>query len=230
VCIIRVLAGAGQFRLMAVSGGAVRRSKQADRKPRQPMLWAAAAFAAGIVFGTYAWRPPVWWIVAALFFSFAAAYFLSAQRFWQTFTAKALALSFLFFLGALNIQLRARPDVSAENILAYADGREVPITAHVIAEGEIKASGYGGSMQRIDVVTEEVGFPAAEKREGWGSPVHPEAGVRLNIYAKETTVEGTDPAGGAMMHAFRYGERLRCLVKLRPPHNFRNPGAFDYES
>jgi competence protein ComEC len=30
------------------------------------------------------------------------------------------------------------------------------------------------------------------------------------------------------MHLFRYGERLRFPVKLYPPHNFRNPGAFDY--
>jgi competence protein ComEC len=29
---------------------------------------------------------------------------------------------------------------------------------------------------------------------------------------------------------FRYGERLRFLSKLNPPRNFRNPGAFDYES
>jgi competence protein ComEC len=29
-------------------------------------------------------------------------------------------------------------------------------------------------------------------------------------------------------HLFRYGERLRFPTKLYPPHNFRNPGAFDY--
>src|SRR5258708_12663804 len=31
------------------------------------------------------------------------------------------------------------------------------------------------------------------------------------------------------MRIFRYGERIRFFVKLRPPRNFRNPGAFDYE-
>jgi hypothetical protein len=31
------------------------------------------------------------------------------------------------------------------------------------------------------------------------------------------------------MRVFRYGERLRFPAKLRPPRNFRNPGAFDDE-
>ena len=31
------------------------------------------------------------------------------------------------------------------------------------------------------------------------------------------------------MRIFHYGERLRFPAKLRPPRNFRNPGAFDYE-
>jgi predicted membrane metal-binding protein len=30
------------------------------------------------------------------------------------------------------------------------------------------------------------------------------------------------------MRIFRYGERLRFPAKLRPQHDFRNPGAFDY--
>src|SRR5258708_22938226 len=31
------------------------------------------------------------------------------------------------------------------------------------------------------------------------------------------------------MRIFRYGERIRFFTKLRPPRNFRNPGAFEYE-
>ncbi len=30
-------------------------------------------------------------------------------------------------------------------------------------------------------------------------------------------------------HEFRYGDRIRFPTKLYRPHNFRNPGAFDYE-
>ena len=32
------------------------------------------------------------------------------------------------------------------------------------------------------------------------------------------------------MRIFRYGERFRFTATLRPPRNFRNPGAFDYET
>jgi uncharacterized protein DUF4131 len=32
------------------------------------------------------------------------------------------------------------------------------------------------------------------------------------------------------MRVFRYGERIRLLVKLKLPRKFRNPGAFEYQS
>jgi hypothetical protein len=33
---------------------------------RQPMLWAASVYAAGIVIGYYVWRAPVYWLVAGV--------------------------------------------------------------------------------------------------------------------------------------------------------------------
>jgi hypothetical protein len=32
-------------------------------------LWAALAYAAGLVIGIYAWRPPLWWMVAFIVFN-----------------------------------------------------------------------------------------------------------------------------------------------------------------
>ncbi|MGA1988485.1 MAG: hypothetical protein ABSG72_19610, partial [Candidatus Sulfotelmatobacter sp.] len=49
------------------------------KAPRQPMLWAAAAYSAGIVAGVYQWRPVLWWIVAAAAFIAAAAYFIQRR-------------------------------------------------------------------------------------------------------------------------------------------------------
>ncbi len=42
---------------------------------RQPMLWAALSYSLGIVAGAYLWRPALWWVLAAVAFGAAAAYF-----------------------------------------------------------------------------------------------------------------------------------------------------------
>ena len=33
---------------------------------RQPMLWAASIYGAGIMTGFYVWRPPLWWRIAGI--------------------------------------------------------------------------------------------------------------------------------------------------------------------
>jgi hypothetical protein len=55
------------------NSGPVARQKPAGR---QPLLWTALAFAAGIVTGVHAWRPPLWWVVAWIVFALSGAYLL----------------------------------------------------------------------------------------------------------------------------------------------------------
>jgi competence protein ComEC len=135
----------------------------------------------------------------------------------------ALALAAFVVLGALAIQLRGpRPAIDSK-AMAMADGREVVVTAHVIKEGEIRAERGRGMRQRIEVETEQF--------EADGERVLAQVGLRLNVYAKgampEPGVEYSEAEAGAM-RIFGYGELLRFPAKLRPPRNFRNPGAFDY--
>jgi competence protein ComEC len=187
----------------------------ARKPPRQPLLWAALAYGTGIVAGAYAWRPPLWWVVAALGFLAAGIYF-ARRRMWFAF---ALALGALFFLGALAIQLSKSQGALDNGILTFADGEEVLVTGHVMHEGEIREAGFGGWRQSVDVETEELTRGA--------STVTVRDGVRVSVYAKESAQE-YDERGGVPMRRFRYGERVRFLAKLRAPRNFRNPGAFDY--
>jgi competence protein ComEC len=169
------------------------------------------------VAGSHTWRPSSWWIFATLGFLAAGAYF-SRRRTWLGF---ALALGALFFVGALDIQLRNSVPLPGGEILAFADGHETFVIAHVMKEGEFRAGSYGGSRQSIDVETEEI-------RDG--VTVRPiQAGLRLGVYAKESDPEYEEDGGSSPMRKFRYGERVRFPVKLRAPRNFRNPGAFDYE-
>ena len=207
--------------------------------PRQPLFWAALAFALGLWTGVRTWRPPSWWVIALLAFVFAALWF-RAQRAWL---AKALSLGAWFLLGAFLIQVRGQsPDKlqrDASRILTVADGQEVTLTARVLREGYARAAGARQIREAIDVETEEI----ASQGERW--PVH--AGVRLTIYK---TVENSEP--GSSTHTviedqgpvnfndpmtrspddpmlFTYGTRLRIRAKLHPARNYRNPGAFDYE-
>jgi competence protein ComEC len=183
---------------------------------RQPLLWAALAFAAGIFAGTYVWRPPTWWLVAGVVFAMAAMYF--RQR--RVLAATVVGLCTLFVVGALTIQTRIpdAPDRSA--LLQFADGQGVLVTAYVTHEGTRRNDGFGGVRQVLDVETEQI---AAEDRE---FAIH--AGLRISFYSKE--VKNETEAAGTTLREFHYGERLRFPAKIHAPHNFRNPGAFDYQS
>ncbi len=210
--------------------------KHNPQPPRQPLFWAAAAFSLGLWSGARAWRPPSWWVIAAVAFVFAASWFLQ-KRAWL---AKTLSLGVWFLLGAFLIQIRGQPpDEFQKNyarILAVADGREVTLTAHVIREGYAQNAYPGAIRESVDVATEEI------TTEDGSRPVR--AGVRLTIHEKleiqepaERRALGLDavarPHGTVQSHvltsALTYGARLRIHAKLHPAHNYRNPGAFDYE-
>ena len=125
----------------------------------------------------HAWRPASWWVFATLGFLAAGAYF-SRRRTWLGF---ALALGALFFVGALEIQLRNRVPLPGGEILAFADGRETFVTAHVTKEGEIRPGSYGGSRQSIDVETEEICDGEVAR------PI--QAGLRMGAYSKKNDPE-----------------------------------------
>src|SRR5437660_3029788 len=155
------------------------------------------------------WRPPNWWVAAALVFVCCAIYFLRRR----TLTASALALGALFVTGALTMQVRGS---YSEAPLRLGNGEEVVVIAHVIAEGDLQQDAPGSWHQRIDVETEKV--------EAESQSCETRAGVRLNIYLREKT----DSPNRVSMPLFRYGQRIRFPATLNPPRNFRNPGAFDY--
>src|SRR5579863_2971633 len=182
------------------------------------MLWAASAYGAGIVFGYYVWRPPLYWLVAGVAFSASGAYFLRRR----SRAAYALALAALFVTGALVIQVRA-PE-NQNSALAFADGRDVVITAHVIKEGNLRDHGRGDSQQRLDLETEQINTGNENFSVRFG--------IRVSFYGYEARDEAAnnvlEESATASERLFRYGERLRFPAKLYPPRNFRNPGAFDY--
>jgi len=190
------------------------------RAPRQPMMWVAAVYSLGIIAGVYAWRPTLWWITGSMAFIAAAAYFISRI----SRLAWLLALSAFFLAGALDLQLRSAVSRVDTGILPYSDHREVQVTVHVTKEGRMQLGGMGEPRQTLDVECEQI-----QTEEGQIVPVH--SGIRISIYRQLSAEDTPDDlaAASSSTREFRYGDRLRFLTKLRPPRNFRNPGAFDYE-
>ncbi|HXM62721.1 MAG TPA: ComEC/Rec2 family competence protein [Terriglobales bacterium] len=182
------------------------------------MLWASVAYASGIVTGFYIWRPPLWWLIAAIVFAASAAFFLRSRA----KAAFALGFAALFVAGAWTMQVRMPTNHDAD-ILAFADGREVIVTAHVVKEGILQEKSRGDVQQRLDLRTEHI--------QTGSETVTVDSGLRVSFYGhenKEDVSNESEASDPQPIHWFRYGERLRFPTKLYPPRNFRNPGAFDY--
>jgi competence protein ComEC len=192
-------------------------TSQNNSKPqgRQPLLWAALVFAAGIAVGVHAWRPPLWWFVAWIVLASSSLYWLR-RRARVAFMA---GLATMFLLGALLVQVRVPSEDLSPRLVQFADGTEVIVTAHVTKEGTPQEDVGAGFRQRLEVETEQI------TREDGVSAV--KGGLRVNVYQPLSKSETDQTTGSAFAH-FSYGERLRFPAKLSLPRNYRNPGAFDY--
>ncbi len=263
--------------------------------PRQPVFYAALAYAAGILVGAHCWRPMLWWVLAAVFASLGAMVLASGRNASSWFRSCApfcCALIAFVALGALGIRVRNAADVRPD-MSAVTDGREVIVTGYVVGDGKIRGAG-SQRRQMVDVQIEEAEVDPPEPEQPISQPtlarakpdrtderrrkaackanavwseellrasgiqpcadevsskaakkpavspsegsshltklvLHPEAAIRLSIYSRERWDESDDEDEGALPKTFTYGQRLRFPAKLRPPRNFGNPGALDYE-
>ena len=177
-------------------------------RTRQPLLWAALAYSFGLCIGFYFWRPPVWWLVAAIAFCISSNYYLRRR----VTCARILALASVFAAGALVIQT-FKPADPGLYVLRFANHQEVLVTAHVTKEGAWEERGSNEFRQLLDVETEKI--------HTGGSTYPVRSGIRLGIYAKIT-------GGTSIPPNFLYGQRIQFLAKLSAPHNYRDPGVFDY--
>jgi competence protein ComEC len=191
------------------------------KAPRQPMVWACVSYVCGILLGIHEWRPVLWWVFAGAAFIASAGYFVRrrARLGW------ALALGAIFLAGAFHVQVRSAGPRLDTGIQAYADRQPVRIVGHVVKDGRLRQDGPDSFRQTIDIEVQEI-----QGRSGQVQPVH--SLVRMGIYtprSRDTSPQAKLTASNPLMRVFQYGERIRCVARLRRPRNFRNPGAFDYE-
>ena len=195
---------------------------QAASKPycggQEPVFLAALGFSAGIIAANYLWRSPYIWLAGFLIAATGAA--LALRRSPQA--GFALALAAMLPLGAFYLQARDAAQVTvAENLQPFATGgTSVDVVAHVIREGLVRDSPYGGKQQSVDVESEQL-------RLG-DDQISTAVGIRLTIYSKQSEEDEAHDAGvESPLRVYTYGERLRFPAKLRLPRNYRNPGAMD---
>ncbi len=185
---------------------------------QEPIFLAAVAFAAGIVAENYLWRSPIVWLAG--FFIAALAAGLALRRSPQL--GFALWLLAMAPLGAFYLQARdAAQGTVSENLQPFATGKdEVDVVAHVIREGLVRDSPYGGKQESVDVESEQLRL--GNRR------LSTAVGIRLTIYSKQKEEEAARESGNdSPLPVYAYGERLHLIAKLRLPRNYRDPGAMD---
>ncbi|MBN1382493.1 MAG: DNA internalization-related competence protein ComEC/Rec2 [Deltaproteobacteria bacterium] len=107
----------------------------------------------------------------------------------------------LFFIGIVNINLYLHPKPGPGHIIHYIDQKPI------VMEGVIVDSPRFSS-DKMDLIVSA----AAIIKDGVAIPIKGRILIAVRGY-----------------YPFRYGDYLRFPVKLKTPHNFQNPGGFDYE-
>ena len=184
---------------------------------QEPLFVAALAFACGILAANYLWRSPFVWLIATLLA------FAGVLLFWRRDAQLAypLLLILIAALGAFYLQAYDAAQTTPPDLHAFATGEgEVIVAGHVIREGLVRDSPYGGKQESVDLESEELATPdhTSDAR----------VGVRLTIYSRESEEAAADASGTeSPLHVYTYGERARLTAKFRMPRNYGNPGALD---
>ena len=178
-----------------------------------PVLWAALAFAGGIVLARVLWRAPLVWLGAVVIFSAAAAFWWRKRTWlgWSVALAAVTAAGGFAFLARTTDP--ALPDLRA------LDGQQVTMTVHVTREASLRPGTRAHEASSVfDVESESL------QLEDVLRPLR--AGLRVTLYDRESSEEDDDERAAPLRA--QYGERLRITGKLHLPRNFGNPGAFDH--
>ena len=174
---------------------------------RQPLFWVALAYALGICAGNYLRWSEFYWLDATVLLVIASVCFVHKS------SAVSRLAGLTAIVAAAAFMVKACPAIDPGNaILPYANRQEIEVTAHVVREGNWQPREQNEFRQLFDVETEQI--------DAGGESIPVRAGVRIAIYSDE----------GTLAPLFQYGQRLRFTTKLSPPHNFQDPGVFDYKT
>lgn len=183
------------------------------KEARAPLALAAVVFSGGIWLADHLARPPALWGVAGfvLVLCAVAAVLVKNLRLSQLSSVLALLCA-----GAFARVYTPAPQVTLPPS-EFLSGEQVEIEGHVISDGALLPG--NAPRERFDLETEAIQL----KDRTFAQPV----GIRATVFSRDWNEDHAEAL--AAFPALKYGDRLRFTARLRPPRNFRNPGAFDYE-
>ncbi|HXB20578.1 MAG TPA: DNA internalization-related competence protein ComEC/Rec2 [Candidatus Solibacter sp.] len=196
------------------------RSAAPQLKAQAPLALAAVAFGTGVWLAGYLHRPPGLWAVAAALLAVCAIVAAMKSNIRLGYASVVLALVCSGAFGRLWMPL---PSV-IEPPEQFLQGQEVEITGHVTNDGSLRAGSE--PRERFDLETEVIQADDVT----FTQPV----GIRATLFAKPLFAnqgEGDQEQGEEnqpKLPQLAYGDRIKFTAKLKLPHNFGNPGAFDY--
>jgi competence protein ComEC len=180
-----------------------------------PLAVAAASFAAGILLADHLDRSIWLWFGGALSLACCA---IVASRFAHIYLARLAVIAAVVCAGAFGRSGTPPPRLEIPPA-QFINGDEVLVTGFIASDAQLLP---GGDRQRMDVTAESIKLGS----ETFNRPT----GLRVTFYPRDVAFDpGAESTNETTVPLLSYGQRLRFTAKLRPPRNFKNPGAFDYE-
>lgn len=165
----------------------------------RPVIPLLIAFASGIVAGSIAGIPDSASLTALLATLAALLFALTSGR--KNPACVCLLIS-LFLLGTLNINLYLHPYGGGDDITHHTGKDRIAVEGLVCAPPRT-----AGGKTRLVISASRI------IRDGTTVPV--KGKILLSVKDSNTL--------------FSYGNHIRARTKLKEPHNFNNPGGFDYK-
>ncbi|HEV2992343.1 MAG TPA: ComEC/Rec2 family competence protein [Candidatus Angelobacter sp.] len=184
-------------------------------KSQSLLAVAAVAFGTGVWLAGHLHRPAGLWAVAATLLTVCAIVAATKANVRLGYVSVLLAL---VCSGAFARLFTPSPRI-VQPPWQFLQGEEVEIVGHVINDGSLRAGSE--PRERFDLEAEVI--QAGETR--FTEPV----GIRATLFAKRAEADQEEDENHQQeLPQLVYGSRIKFTAKLKPPHNFGNPGAFDY--
>jgi competence protein ComEC len=184
------------------------------RFTRAPLLFAALAFAAGILITSHYWFTPAWLAIATLLEGLLAT---AAARWHPRVALWPLAATWLL-LGGFAAEMQPHPAPQTE-LRHLAQNEPVTLTGTIERVSPIRRivsfrpfsdEQITEQMQSIDLRVHSAAEP--------GDPLRAvEGGLRLSLYAPED----------ATMTPLGCGDLVTVTATIKPPERYRDPGVWD---